>query len=139
MLRDGPMRIGASSIQVTTQSMTFFLAQVLPVHQGSCSRAGRRSDHEGVAKRVTRFQVMPPIISRSQPQLPQGDYRLEGSKVTFTTKGPRGEVDYEGMISKEGILFHIHSCVTDASHNHLFVFRVVEFPTTVEPLTEGFR
>jgi hypothetical protein len=43
------------------------------------------------------------------------------------------------MISKEGILFHIHSRVTDASHNHLFVFRVVEFPTTAEPLTEGFR
>jgi hypothetical protein len=70
MLRDEPMWIGASSIQITTQSMTFFLAQVLPVHQGSCSRAGRRSDHEGVAKRVTRFQVMPPIISRSQPPAP---------------------------------------------------------------------
>jgi len=57
----------------------------------------------------------------------------------FTTKGPRGEVDYEGVISEEGILFHIHSHVTDASDNHLFVFRAIEFPTTAEPLTEGFR
>ena len=79
------------------------------------------------------------FISRSQPQLPQGDYRLEASKVMFTTKGPRGEVDYEGVISKEDILFHIHSRVTDASGNHLFVFRPVEFPTTTEPLTEGFQ
>src|SRR4051812_23997602 len=27
------------------------------------------------------------FISRNQPELPQGDYRVEGSKVTFTTKG----------------------------------------------------
>jgi hypothetical protein len=79
------------------------------------------------------------FISRSQPQLPQGDYRLEGSKVMFTTRGPRGQVDYEGVINEEGILFHIHSRVTDASGNHLFVFRTVEFPITAEPLTEGFR
>jgi hypothetical protein len=56
----------------------------------------------------------------------------------FTTKGPRGEVAYEGVSSEEGILFHINSRVTDASDNHLFVFRAVEFPTTAEPLTEGF-
>src|SRR5713101_8215974 len=30
------------------------------------------------------------FISRTQAELPQGDYRLEGSKVMFTTKGPRG-------------------------------------------------
>lgn len=93
---------------------------------------------------VAMAAVWPPdkaasFISRSQSQLPQGDYRLEGSKVTFTTKGPRGEVDYEGVISEGGIMFHIHSRVTDASGNHLFVFRAAEFPVTPEPLTEGFR
>ena len=77
------------------------------------------------------------LISRSQPELPQGDYRLEGSKVTFTTKGPRGEVDYEGMINENSILFHIHSRVTDFSGNQQFVFRAVQFPTTPEPLTNG--
>ena len=77
------------------------------------------------------------FISRSQPELPQGDYRLEGSKLMFTTKGPRGEVDYEGMINEEDILFHIHSRVTDFSGNQQFVFRAVQFPTTSEPLTNG--
>ncbi len=77
------------------------------------------------------------FISRSQPELPQGDYRLEGSKVMFTTKGPRGEVDYEGTINESGILFHIQSRVTDFSGNQLFVFRPVEFPTTPEPLING--
>jgi hypothetical protein len=77
------------------------------------------------------------FISRSQPELPQGDYRLEGSKVMFTTKNPRGEVDYEGMISENGILFHIHSRVTDFAGDQQFVFRTVEFPTKPEPLTNG--
>jgi hypothetical protein len=77
------------------------------------------------------------FISRSEPELPQGDYHLEGSKVMFTTEGPRGEVDYEGMIDEKGILFHIHSRVTDASGTHLFVSQAVEFPTTLEPLTNG--
>ena len=77
------------------------------------------------------------FISRSQPELPQGDYRLEGSKVMFTTKAQRGDVDYEGMINEQGILFHIHSRVTDFSGNQQFVFRAVEFPTTAEPLTNG--
>jgi len=77
------------------------------------------------------------FISRNQPDLPQGDYLLEGSKVTFTTKGPRGEVDYEGMINEEAILFHVHSRVTDFSGDQQFVFRAVQFPTTPEPLTNG--
>jgi hypothetical protein len=77
------------------------------------------------------------FISPSQPELPQGDYRLEGSKIMFTTKGPRGEVDYEGMINENGILFHIHSRVTDFAGDQQFVFRTVEFPTTSEPLTNG--
>jgi hypothetical protein len=77
------------------------------------------------------------FISRSQSDLPQGDYRLEGSKVTFTTKGPRGEVDYEGTITENGILFHLHSRVTDVSGDQKFVFYAVEFPTTPEPLTNG--
>jgi hypothetical protein len=77
------------------------------------------------------------FISRSQPELPQADYHLEGSKVVFTTKSQRGEVDYEGTINENGIAFHIHSHVTDFSDNHQFVFRRVQFPTTAEPLTNG--
>jgi len=77
------------------------------------------------------------FISRNHPELPQGDYRVEGSKVLFTTKGPRGDVDYEGTINESGILFQIHSRVTDFSGTQLFVFRVVQFPTTPEPLTNG--
>jgi hypothetical protein len=77
------------------------------------------------------------FISRSQPELPQGDCRLERSKILFTTKAQRGEVDYEGMINEKGILFHIHSRVTDFSGNQQFVFRAVQFPTTPEPLTNG--
>jgi TPR repeat protein len=77
------------------------------------------------------------FISRSQPELPQGDYRLEGSKVMFTTKGQRGEVDYQGMINEKGILFHIHSRVTDFSSNQQFVFWAVQFSTSPEPLTNG--
>jgi hypothetical protein len=77
------------------------------------------------------------FISRSQPELPQGDYHLEGSKVVFTTKSQRGEVNYEGTINENGIAFHVHSHVTDFSDNHQFVFRRVQFPTTAEPLTNG--
>jgi hypothetical protein len=73
-------------------------------------------------------------ISRNQPELPQGDYHLEGSKVMFTTNAPTGDVDYEGMINEQGILFLIHSRVTEFSGNQQFVFRAVQFPTTAEPL-----
>src|SRR6266496_1497225 len=78
------------------------------------------------------------FISRSQPELPQGNYHLEGSKVVFTTKSQRGEVDYEGTINENRIAFHIHSRVTDFSDNHQFIFRRVQFPTTAEPLTNGY-
>ena len=77
------------------------------------------------------------FISRSHPELPQGEYWLEGSKVVFTTQAVTGVVDYEGVINDSGILFHIHSRVPDFSDNHEFVFRAVEFPTTPEPLTNG--
>jgi hypothetical protein len=77
------------------------------------------------------------FISRSQPELPQGDYRLEGSKVLFTTKGPRVRLITKGMINENGILFHIHSGVTDFAGDQQFVFRTVGFPTTPEPLTNG--
>ena len=74
------------------------------------------------------------FISRKQPELPQGDYRLEGSKITFTTKAHSGEVDYEGTINEDGILFHIHFL---GSADRQFIFRAVKFPTTPEPLTNG--
>jgi len=77
------------------------------------------------------------FISRSHSELPKGEYRLEGSKVVFTTQALTGVVDYEGTINENGILFHIHSRVTDFSDNHQFVFRPVEFPSTPKPLTEG--
>jgi hypothetical protein len=74
------------------------------------------------------------FISRNQPELPQGDYRLKGSKITFTTKAQSGEVDYEGTINEDGILFHIHF-LGDADRQ--FIFRAVKFPTVPEPLTNG--
>lgn len=75
------------------------------------------------------------FISRNQPDLPQGDYRLEGSKITFTTKAQAGgEVHYDGTINEGGILFHIHFLT---SGDHQFVFRAVKFPTTPEPLKNG--
>ena len=77
------------------------------------------------------------FISRSQPELPQGDYRIEGSKIMFITKAQTGDVDYEGMINENRILFHIHSRVTDFAGDQQFVFRTVESPTTPEPLTNG--
>jgi hypothetical protein len=77
------------------------------------------------------------FISREQPELPQGDYRLEASKIMFTTKAQTGDVDYEGTINEDGILLHIHSRVTDFSNVQQFIFRAVQFPTTSEPLTNG--
>jgi hypothetical protein len=77
------------------------------------------------------------FISRRHSDLPQGEYRLDGSKIVFTTQAITGVVDYEGTINKDGILLHIHSRVTDFSDNHQFVFRAVEFASTPEPLTEG--
>ena len=76
------------------------------------------------------------LISRSHSELPQAKYHLEGSKVIFTTKVERGEIDYEGRINGEDIAFHIHSRITDVSGDLKFVFRPVKFPAP-EPAANG--
>ena len=76
------------------------------------------------------------LISRSHSELPQGKYHLEGTKVVFTTKAERGEIDYEGVIAGDSIAFHIHSRITDFSGDQKFVFRAVKFPSH-EPATNG--
>jgi hypothetical protein len=73
------------------------------------------------------------FINRSHFTLPQGKYQLAGSRVTFTTKAARGEIDYAGTIESSGITFHIHSRITDFASDEHFVFHKELFPDSVIP------
>jgi hypothetical protein len=83
--------------------------------------------YAGPPEDVTEF------INRSHFTLPQGKYKLAGSKVTFTTKAARGEIDYAGTIENGGITFHIHSRITDFASDEHFVFHKEPFPESVIP------
>ena len=87
--------------------------------------------YAGSPEEVSKF------ISRRYSHLPQGKYRLVGSKLAFTTKAERGENDYAGVINGENIACHIHSRITDAEGDLQFVFWKVALADIGTPAETG--